>query len=162
MESGSGLPAGHVVPQVRLRLEDEEIVVTGPNVNKGYLDTSDDARAKRSIDGEVWHATGDAGRLDGDGRLWLLGRLEARVGALHPFAVETAALAWPGVLQAALVAIDGRAMLAVSGGPEHEPGWRERAAAFPDLILRRVEGIPLDRRHNAKVDYTRLRRMLAR
>jgi acyl-coenzyme A synthetase/AMP-(fatty) acid ligase len=160
METGGGLPAGHVVPQVRLRLEDGEIVVTGPNVNKAYLDAADDARAKRRIDGEIWHATGDAGRLDPAGRLWLLGRVEARIGDLHPFAVEAAALAWPGVRQAALVPVGGPPVLAVSGTAEHEPGWRERATAFPGLALRRVERIPLDRRHNAKVDYPRLRSML--
>ena len=161
IERGGGLPAGRPVPQIRLRLENDEIIVTGDLVNKGYLDPSDDPRSKRRVEGDIWHATGDAGRLDADGRLWLLGRLDGRVGNLFPFAVETAALAWPGVEQAALIGLGGRPTLAVAGQADHGSLWRDLArAAFPDVDVRVIDRIPLDRRHNAKIDYPTLRRRL--
>jgi olefin beta-lactone synthetase len=161
MESGGGLPAGKPVPEIRLRLEQDEILVAGEHVNKTYLDPADDAQSKSLFDGEIWHRTGDAGRLDSEGRLWLLGRNAGRVGGLFPFAVETAALAWPGVEQAALLGIDGRAVLAVAGRAGCERAWRERVTAFPGVELKVLDGIPLDRRHNAKVDYAELRKHLS-
>lgn len=63
----------------------------------------------------MWHRTGDAGRVDERGGLWLLGRLERRAGGWFPFQVEVAARAWRGVVQAALVNLDGRAYLVLAG-----------------------------------------------
>lgn len=161
IETGGGLPAGRPVSQIQLRIEAGEILVTGEHVNKGYVDPAGNLRCKRWIDGAIWHATGDAGRLDADGRLWLLGRLDGRVGELFPFSVETAALSWQGVRQAALVGIDGQPVLAIAGDALHVPSWRQHAAvAFPELVLHVIDRIPLDRRHNAKVDYPALRARL--
>lgn len=160
MAAGQGLLAGPPVPGLDLRLDGDEILVSGPFVNRGYLNPADDADTKRPRDGVIWHATGDAGRLDDQGRLWLLGRCSGRVAGLYPFAVETAALSWPGVRQAALVGIADQPILALAGaGPLAV--WQERAAqAFPNVTLRVLPAIPLDRRHNAKVDYPALRRVL--
>ena len=61
MRGGGGLLAGRPVPDIRLRSCDDEIVVTGDHVNKGYLDRADDRTTKLAIDGTIWHRTGDAG-----------------------------------------------------------------------------------------------------
>ncbi len=160
MTLGNGLLAGTPVPAISLQLRDDEIIVAGDHVNKGYLDTRENSDNKISIDGEVWHRTGDAGRLDEMGRLWLLGRYEARINGLYPFAIEVAARSWPGVARAALVGLLGRAVLAVEGDCANLDTWQERSRAFGDLTVIAVSAIPLDRRHRSKVDYATLPRQL--
>jgi olefin beta-lactone synthetase len=78
MQTGAGLLAGRPIGAVDLTLIDEEIVVTGDHVNKSYLGGQGDADNKTSIDGRIWHRTGDAERLDADGSLWLRGRISGR------------------------------------------------------------------------------------
>ena len=161
MLAGGGLLAGRPVPEVRLRLVEDEILVAGPHVNPGYLDPARDAESKsRDADGTVWHHTGDAGRLDRQGRLWLLGRHAARVGGLYPVQAEAAAHTWPGVRQVALVVLDGRGVLAIAGDSTRLVEWGLAARALGDIEVHPVPRIPLDRRHGSKVDYPRLLAML--
>lgn len=163
MRDGAGLLAGRPVPQVRVRIVGGEIQVAGGHVNRGYLDPAHDAETKVREGGLIWHRTGDAGRLDAEGRLWLLGRISAVVRRdgreLHPFAVETAARFWPGVARSALTEAGGRAILAIEGDPAHLADWQERGTAL-GIDAVRLMTIPLDRRHRSKVDYPALRRRL--
>ncbi|MCX7644638.1 MAG: AMP-binding protein [Rhodobacteraceae bacterium] len=163
MRAGAGLLAGRPVPQIRVRIAGGEIQVAGDHVNRGYLDPARDAETKVAEGETVWHRTGDAGRLDAEGRLWLLGRVSAVVRRggheLHPFAVETAARFWPGVARAALAEAGGRAILAIEGDPAHLADWQARGTAL-GLDAVRLMTIPLDRRHRSKVDYPALRRRL--
>lgn len=161
MANGAGLLAGRPIPEIQVELRDQEIVVAGPHVNQGYLDPADDKSTKSIRDGTLWHRTGDAGRLDDKGRLWLLGRKEAASGGLFPFAVETAALSWPGVRQAVLLASGGRGKLAVSGDTLDLPSLGARAAKLGDIEVVALKSIPMDKRHNSKADYAKLRRLLA-
>lgn len=163
MRDGAGLLAGDPVPQVRLRIVDDEVQVAGGHVNRGYLDPARDAETKVAEGDTVWHRTGDAGRLDDAGRLWLLGRTSAAVRrdgrTIWPFAVETAARSWPGLRRAALAEAGGRLLLAVEGDTAHMADWRARAGVLGLDEVRAIE-IPLDRRHRSKVDYPALRRRL--
>jgi acyl-CoA synthetase (AMP-forming)/AMP-acid ligase II len=160
MRGGAGLLAGPPVPAVQLRILDDEIVVTGDHVNKGYLDRADDRSTKLAIDGTIWHRTGDAGRLDPAGRLWLLGRLDGRAGALFPLGVEAAARFWPQVRQAALIAIDGKPVLAIEGDTASRELWQREADRIGELRVVPVATMPLDRRHRSKIDYPALRGLL--
>lgn len=144
-----------------------EIVVSGPHVLPGYLHGRGDDETKFDVDGQRWHRTGDAGYLDEAGRLWLLGRASARIvdekGEIYPFPVEVAALEHPAVARAALVAQGGRRILVVepTGTGAFHPAELERALAWAALDeVRCIARIPLDKRHNAKVDYPALRSML--
>src|SRR5690606_16619894 len=111
MATGGGLLAGKPIPEIAVELRDHEVFVAGAHVNRGYLDPADDRTTKAIRDGVLWHRTGDAARIDETGRLWLLGRREAASNGLFPFAIETAALSWPGVKRAALLAGSPRARL---------------------------------------------------
>jgi acyl-CoA synthetase (AMP-forming)/AMP-acid ligase II len=195
MVAGGGLLAGQPVDAVELRIlpdrtgtpigpfsRDEleaeacppntpgEIVVTGPHVVPGYLDGQGDAENKFEVEGTRWHRTGDAGRLDVEGRLWLLGRCDATVrddrGTLYPFAVECAARLHDDVRHAALAQWEGQRVLAVeSTVPEHGVDREGLRTQLTDVELDRVvvlSDIPLDRRHNAKVDYPALHDRLRR
>jgi acyl-coenzyme A synthetase/AMP-(fatty) acid ligase len=160
MAEGKGLLAGKPIPEIEVDIRDHEVFVAGEHVNEGYLDPTDDASTKSRRDGKLWHRTGDAARLDDKGRLWLLGRREAAAGGLFPFAVETAALSWPGVRQAALLAGEGRAKLALSGDALDVGVLQARAKKLGDIAVVELKSIPMDKRHNSKADYARLRKLL--
>lgn len=160
MANGKGLLAGRPIEQISLKIADDEIVVTGEHVNKGYLDGRGDEENKLRMDGDVWHRTGDAGRVDEAGNLWLRGRWSARAGALFPFEAEVAARSWPGVEQAALVPGSTPPTIAIQGDEAEAAGWQEKASALGDLEVKAVREIPLDRRHRSKVDYARLQSVL--
>lgn len=159
MERGGGLLAGPPVPQTRVKIIDEEIVVTGDHVNKSYLGGYGDEENKLKIDGDIWHRTGDAGRLDKNGCLWLLGRHSAKAGEFYPFQVEIGARGWPGVRRAALVPGTNPPVLALEG---EEPGtgvWQKHADILGNLQVKKLSRIPLDKRHHSKIDYRALRKI---
>ena len=189
VRAGEGLPAGLPVPQVRVRVVADrtgeplgpfrqpewdalalgagrvgEIVVAGDHVVPGYLDGVGDRESKVEVDGRRWHRTGDAGRLDADGRLWLLGRCASAsrrgTGTVYPLQVE-AALAERVQARAAFVELAGRRIVAVEGGVDPEAVREAVAWAGLDAVVA-VGAIPRDRRHNAKVDAPALRALLAR
>ena len=160
--SGRGALVGRPVRQIDVRLEDDEILVAGPHVNPGYYqDPEADARTKVRADGRIWHRTGDAGYLDEDGRLWLLGRAGGAIAGVWPMAVEAPAELLPFVVKAGLAEVAGEAVLACQlDGPPTD--WAAQvAAAAPGVRIVQVEAVPVDPRHNAKIDRRALQALLA-
>lgn len=146
-----------------------EIVVGGAHVLTGYLDGVGDEETKIRAGDRVWHRTGDAGYLDSHERLWLLGRCAARVsdaqGTVYPFAVECAASDVAGVRRSAFVQHRGSRILVVelegdAAATRETLTTRLAWARLADVLI--VPRIPVDRRHNAKVDYAELTDMLAK
>ncbi|KQV04840.1 AMP-binding protein [Devosia sp. Root105] len=161
MQAGGGILAGKPVAAVALEIVDDEIVVSGAHVNKGYMDGVGDAENKLRRDGEIWHRTGDAGRLDAEGNLWLRGRLSAAAAGHYPFEVETVARQWPGVQRAALVPGTEPMVIALEGEELGPQQWTELAQrAFGARAVK--VAMPLDRRHRSKVDYVRLAKLVGR
>ncbi|MEX2389174.1 MAG: AMP-binding protein [Phycisphaeraceae bacterium] len=146
-----------------------EIIVRGERVIRGYLNGVGDEQSKIHVDGEVWHRTGDLGRFDSAGQLWLMGRATGRVtddrGTLEPLAVEAAAMEYPTIARCALLAVEGERVLMVEPTGANTNGWRD--ALLEQLAWARIDRLvvlrrlPVDRRHNAKVDYPALRHLLA-
>lgn len=147
-----------------------EIVVTGDHVVRGYVNGIGNSETKFRVAGIVWHRTGDMGRLDDHGRLWLLGRCSAAIhdarGTAHPFAVECAARSRMRLRDVALVQWQGERVLVVSAPRhDHTPTVAEAQTAIPWAAIDRVitvACIPVDARHNSKVNYPALLRLLAR
>ena len=153
---GGGLPVGRPVPQATVRIDAGEFLVAGPHVNESYLDAAMDAGTKLRFGDKVFHRTGDAGRFDSNGRLWLLGRMAASREGLHPFAIETAARMQPGVRAAVLVLVDDRTILFIEG---QVAGFDRNFQAQLETLsieVRTIPAIPLDRRHRSKPDYAAL------
>jgi olefin beta-lactone synthetase len=192
MKSGRGLLVGPPVPEIELRIlknqHDQklefssqaeveraslkpnrigEIIVSGAHVLPGYLHGQGDSETKIWVEGRVWHRTGDAGQFDDQGRLWLAGRANARIadarGEIYPFSIECAALEFAGVSRCALVEHRGKRVLCVewSGTPQPERLLERLSWAQIDKV-RGVSSLPMDARHNAKVDLKKLRAMLER
>jgi acyl-CoA synthetase (AMP-forming)/AMP-acid ligase II len=165
-----------VSPHARAEFENDcaptgepgEIVVSGDHVLSGYLHGQGDEETKFRVDGRPWHRTGDAGYFDEQGRLWLLGRCAARVaderGALYPFAVECSAHHFAGVRRTAFIRSGQRRLLVVElndGLTDFKTDELKSALAWAQLDeVRIVTRIPTDKRHNAKIDYPALRKML--
>lgn len=166
MAEGAGLLVGYPVTQIQLRIQDDEVQVAGKHVNDGYLDPAHSAENKIPEGTLTWHRTGDAGRLDDSGRLWLWGRLgtdvETPAGRLFPFAIEVAARHWPGVIQSALLHLNGAPVLCVQGNGKHLQDWTEAAKAFGVSRVDQVQKIPMDNRHRSKIDRKKLMRQLQR
>jgi acyl-CoA synthetase (AMP-forming)/AMP-acid ligase II len=85
-------------------LPDAEVLLRSPTQMSGYLGDEESP-----IDREGWLHTGDLGRLDEDGHLWITGRskdLIIRGGEnIAPVAVERALMAVPGVTEVAVVGV---------------------------------------------------------
>lgn len=157
---GGGLPVGAPAPEATVRIEDDEILVAGPHVNETYMDPTQDAATKLRREGRIFHRTGDAGRLDDRGRLWLLGRLAASRPGLHPFAIETAARLQPGVTGAAVVAAGDTVALFVEPTTATLDEPFSQRLSQSGVAVRVVPKIPLDRRHRSKPDYAALAKQL--
>lgn len=83
-----------------------EIRVRGPNVCAGYYNNPDE-EAKVFRDG--WFHTGDIGRFDDEGYLYIVGRIKdtIKTGSINvsPREVEAAILEFPGVADVAVVGV---------------------------------------------------------
>lgn len=192
--AGAGLPVGRPIEEIRLELLEDrwgrilgtltpecfsaatvrdvaergEVVVSGPHVSPAYPGGEGEAENKFRVDGQVWHRTGDCGRVDEEGRLWLAGRCSQRVGcppsAVYPLAVEAALAGEPSIARSAFVNRNGRNVLALELRLDARPPTLEQVrrivpwARIEQVV--RLRRIPVDRRHNAKVDYPRLRHEL--
>lgn len=193
MLNGRGLLAGKPVSEIQLRIfpqrwgtpiaamtraefdvaclpseQSGEIVVSGEHVLSGYLHGHGDDETKFRVDNVVWHRTGDAGYLDAEGRLWLLGRCGARIkdarGELYPFTVECAASSFPEIRRCAVVAHHGKRILCIQPQSNREAPdtklIREKLAWASLDEIRVIPLLPVDKRHNAKIDYPALRQLL--
>lgn len=104
--------AGRPLPGIELRIESGEILVRGPNV------------AAASVGPDGWLHTGDLGRLDEDGFLWVEGRVDDLILSggenVRPDEVEAVLARHPAV-----------ADVAVFGREDSEWGQRVCAAIVP-------------------------------
>jgi olefin beta-lactone synthetase len=145
-----------------------EIVVSGEHVLHGYLNGVGDEETKFDVDSSRWHRTGDAGYLDEQGRLWLLGRCSAKIedeqGVLYPFAAECAVYQHTGVKRVAAVLHGGKRLLLLEPKPNERPDLDaiKVSLAWAKFAGIRLMTLPVDQRHNAKIDYSKLQQMLER
>jgi acyl-CoA synthetase (AMP-forming)/AMP-acid ligase II len=146
-----------------------EIAVAGDQVTRSYFNRPDmDASHKVRLLERLFHRMGDLGYLDSLGRIWFLGRKSQRVrtaaGDLPADAVESVALEEPGVFRAGLVGVgsppDQKPVLAVQVSPGTNAdkvlaGVRARLKACPATravkTVVRHKAIPVDKRHNSKI-----------
>ncbi len=169
---GSGGWAGWEVPAGDIG----ELAVSGEHVCRDYYRNPAAVRENKIADGDlVWHRMGDTGSFDREGRFWLAGRVHSTIRRggelIHPQLVEQAARAEDSRIRrlAAVGTADpqlGERVVVVVETPDDgfqdEIAARLAAAGFAaDEILLTAEPLPVDPRHNSKIDYGRLRKWLA-
>ena len=100
--------AGRPSMNARLRLEEGGEILCRMDADTAFTGYwhRPDADAKAIVDG--WYRTGDVGRLDEDGDLWLLGRVDDMIISagenIHPLEVEDVLAGHPNVAEVAVVA----------------------------------------------------------
>ncbi|BFM13969.1 long-chain-fatty-acid--CoA ligase [Maricurvus nonylphenolicus] len=107
--------------------EPGEILATGPQVMKGYLNLPEEtANSLREIDGKVWMCTGDVGYLDEEGYLFLCDRAKDMliVGGYKVFSVE---------LEDKLQSLPQVAMSAVIGKADEKRPGNEIVTLYVEL-----------------------------
>lgn len=165
-----GFDALDGVPEALGSDETGEILVRAPWVSEGYLGRWETQRIARP--GGGWHRTGDVGRLDESERLWVEGRavhvIDGPDGPVTPVPVERAVErslvpdgnAIAGRVAAVGVGPVGRQQLVVVLEHDGAPGLAidEVAAAVRGAVSQPVaavlvtDALPVDIRHNAKID----------
>jgi O-succinylbenzoic acid--CoA ligase len=99
---------------------EEEILIRAPMLLRCYRD-GDDGRVVGPDGARDWFATGDAGRLDADGKLVVSGRVADVI-------TTGAEKVWPDAVERILMAHPGVAEVAVWKRPD--PEWGERVVAW--------------------------------
>lgn len=154
-----------------------EVVVRAPHLKERYDRLwLTDVAAERDTPPGHWHRTGDVGHLDGEGRLWIEGRLAHVLttpdGPLAPVGPEQHVERVPQVRRAAVVGVGpagvqqpvvvvepvgGRSALRRPRLAPHGLAAAVREACpVPVAAVLEVPEMPTDVRHNSKIDRGRL------
>jgi acyl-coenzyme A synthetase/AMP-(fatty) acid ligase len=158
-----------------------EVVVRSKHVSPAYVADAPNTRWHKipsDTPGAVWHRVGDAGYLDDEGRLWYCGRVSQRVetdaGVLFPLQVEPVFNEHAAVRRSALVGVrEGDSMrpaMCVELEPNSDRDQVRRAllalaartpatSKIRTILFRRR--LPVDPRHNSKIDRPALARWAA-
>ena len=164
------LTSGKPLPYRRLRIGAEgEIQLAGETLFTGYIEGD---RVRRPVTEGGWFATGDLGRLDGDGYLTVVGRRDNRFFSggetIHPEEIERVLTDHDGVEQAVVVPIPdeefGQRCVAFIQAREEGPAGDALAAwlgrtlpryKVPDAFYRWPSTDP----NSFKIDRSRFRRL---
>jgi olefin beta-lactone synthetase len=161
-----------------------ELIVAGEHVCRGYYNDEEAFVRAKILDenGEVWHRTGDLGRVDEHGCLWIVGRVHnaiSRAGKyLFPVRAEMVLKKLSFVDKAAFLGVPdsslGEKAIAVitllEPGAGENPGLVDQATKEVRRIMDKnnialdqvvvLDRIPMDPRHHSKVEYEVLRKRL--
>lgn len=161
---------GEVQPGVELRLVDTEnherdvgldeageIWVRGPSRMLGYYRDPEATRA--ALRGDGWFATGDLGRRDARGRIYIVGRSKDMIIRngfnVYPAEIEAVINEQPGVAQSAVIGVAREANEDIHAYVQRTPGahvdvdalkrlLRERLTAYKQpSVIRVVDELPL-------------------
>ena len=150
---------GKISPEEFQNLETNEvgeIVVTGKNVLKGYVNGIGDKENKFSVENKIFHRTGDLGFFDEHGRLWLRGRIKEPY-----FNIEAALHTKFNIGKTAVLNKDNKIILVLEKKNKVSEEDIKRAIKFTQIDeIKYVKKIPVDKRHSTKVDYNQLVKML--
>lgn len=154
-----------------------EIIVSGEHVCENYYNNTEAfARAKiRDEKNIVWHRTGDLGRKDEHGNLWLVGRVHNAINRdntyLFPVRAEIILKKLPFVEKAAFLGMPdpvlGEKTFAVyttkDESNEEQIKEIQRIMDKNKVLVDKIvctDDIPMDPRHHSKVEYGILREKL--
>jgi acyl-CoA synthetase (AMP-forming)/AMP-acid ligase II len=159
-----------------------EILVSGRHVLKQYVDNPS-ANAENKIrrtqnnineHHPIWHRTGDTGFLDDTGKLWLTGRVKDSLvmnqSVIQPYPLEQSMDAIKGIVRSALIEFNHALYVFVQSGKasSHTLSSEIRceieqilvAAGIHCFHINMIEDMPVDARHNSKIDRMALRHKL--
>lgn len=182
--NGQGVCVGKPVSgcDVRIDPETSEFLVSAPWMSAGYDSlwlTQHNARPVVSTDGHsvTWHRTGDVGHIDSEGNVWIEGRLvhviHTSLGPIAPVPLEIAIEALPNVIRVAAVGVgpvDVQQIVIVvetsnkTEGPADAELTHAVRAALASITIASVwttKKLPVDIRHNSKIDRTAVSKQMS-
>jgi len=159
-----------------------EIIVSGEHVCEKYYNNEEATENTkiRDHEGNIWHRTGDLGRVDNKGNLWLVGRVHNAINRdgeyVFPVRAEFVMKKSDKVKKAAYLGVPdsklGEKTVAVfslkdSSSKQIEDDtiieiknlMNHNGIVFDKLIC--IDDIPMDSRHHSKVEYGLLRNTLS-
>ena len=154
-----------------------EICVEGRHVLKEYYNSEKAQKlAKISYNSQIWHRTGDAGYLDGDGNLFLMGRVKNRFEHdghdIYVFPIENALSEIEGAEIGTVIKLNDKIIIVI------EPKDLKSVSLQCDIKEKiykmfyedfkfdfdyddiKFLKIPRDPRHNSKIDYDKLKNII--
>ena len=112
--------------------EHGELLIRGPSVMKGYF--REPERTAEAIDADGWFHTGDVGRMDEEGYVWITGRLSRTI------VLSSGKKVAPEELEEMLLGIPGVREAVVSGDSETREIRAEVYGTIPEESIRRAVG----------------------
>jgi len=134
---------------VEVRLDEEDqILARGPTLATAYLFA--DGTTTPVADDDGWYRTGDLGRIDAAGRLWVTGRRVDRIVSggvtIDAVEVEEALRAHPSVLDACVVGLP-------------DDAWGERVGAWVEPVVGEFDQEAVERHLRARLQAAKLPRV---
>lgn len=175
---GKGICVGQPIAEVDLRIIDQEddgigeIIVAAPWLTR-YYDDEVNARSKIVIEGKIFHRMGDVGYLDDQGQLWYCGRKSQQLTyngkKLSTICYEGIFNNHPAVKRSALIGLETagqpRVVICIErldniAKDQLTKELQELAKKFSLPVVRFIiiRKLPVDKRHNAKIQREVLRR----
>lgn len=163
-----------------------ELIVAGKHVCDGYYNNPQafNAAKIRDENGVIWHRTGDLARMDEAGNIWLVGRVHNAIRRdntyIFPVQAEIIMKKLDFVMRCAYLGMPdemlGEKVYAVMEPVDHpwlddESKIRKMSAEIRRLFAKNrvifdkivfIKDIPMDSRHNSKVEYHVLRDRIIR
>ncbi|MGE4427131.1 MAG: long-chain fatty acid--CoA ligase [Solirubrobacteraceae bacterium] len=148
---------GPVVPGMEIRLADDgEVELRGPTIMRGYRNQPE--KTAEAFTGDGWYRTGDVGRIDDDGYLWIVDRkkeliinaagknmspanIEAAIKSAHPMIGQTAVIGDGRSYNVALIVLDADLAPAWAATQGIEDTSLEALAVHPDVITEVQKGV---------------------
>ncbi len=140
-----------------------EIIVSGDHVLKNYFKNPEAfAQNKIRVGQEVWHRTSDSGFLQGN-QLYLTGRCKQIISwnseLILPFLIEYTLQRIDGIEKGTILEIH-RQLVVIVQSKLSRADIEHALNDLPTHTLIILPRIPVDKRHNSKIDYDVLRDMV--
>lgn len=145
-----------------------EIVVKGQHVLTAYVNQpEEELKSKIKTQTAIWHRTGDAGLMDSDGNLWLVGRTSSLIKyadkILFPFPIEIMLSEMEEIKISTVVSFGNKLWIVCELHPSAnfdmiKPKIESLISGYlptkPEII--HIQKMPVDPRHNSKIDSAKL------
>lgn len=146
-----------------------EIIVSGDHILREYFNNEEALyRNKIFIRSKCWHRTGDSGYLDVNGTLFLTGRCSTLIQKhdkiFYPFIYENYFQTISGVEIGTVMLLKEKITAVIEMKEELKKDLvksniKNQGPQFENIIF--LKKIPRDPRHNSKIDYQKLRLLIA-
>jgi acyl-CoA synthetase (AMP-forming)/AMP-acid ligase II len=147
-----------------------EIIVAGDHVLRQYINNPEATASTKIIEqNTVWHRTGDVGRLDSEGNLYFLGRCNEIIHwqqqIIYPLIISAIIKIQTPVKEAAMLLYKKQLCLILEKGEkmlQPQVATELTKLGITGAHHLYIKKIPKDPRHNTKVDYPALKKLVAK